>query len=716
MLLICLSLILFTKTMTLSLYMKNLSSLYAQNTPILTQSILTQSILTQYSKPILTQSIPTQYNANLIRRTTLGLAILLVLLNWTVVVNASNQIAKEKIEVLNSIGFSWQCPHDESKLNITFCSPQYPFEPVSDANLAQRIAAQETPLKYTVELLNDEIKFTLPPELDSIRAKAVLEELQNIIEFKAEVVWIMYIENNQADHILNMQILSRAVNLFECQQLHLELNPNLEMDHLDTNPILTHPMVCREEAQNTYSQINYMLPCTLFSCYRLSEVFEKFLACKVLLLRPISGLKLVGDWGQDISFVNRLSLKQDYTLRFDPWGCKNDAKLDFGLLQQSPVRCGMVLTQCSDKLYDQIIGLENTADKHPELTLAVKWDTIMTSYPFDRLHPQTTINVHTLLLLDAGNEAIKQMNYISKLEHTAPSWIKAKKLICEFNDGVPCNFLSYYQALFTPTALAKLSITVDEVELVYSKIGRTNLQDTLNALFPGTKFPEMEKPNPIMCCGDALSGTIELMEPVNFSSDFECYDYYKDYFCQHLRYTTINLDGNKTISLKNAYQCTQLLMLFRNINATELQISNTFGSVNCPFDLQALHMAKSPGLKYQLNISKLVLDNTPECLFNWILDNYEFVCPIEIYIRNHQLNNLAVVKILAHEEARNITKLVIVGLLGLSEAEPASQGNKTDEFSLPNYIKAYEGKKTTQELGLHKLFMVPGCINIGQHI
>ncbi|KAI5187722.1 hypothetical protein NEHOM01_2322 [Nematocida homosporus] len=688
----CLSIFLFVKNTTLSLLMKNFPSLHAQRNlkcPL------------KPSKPT-----PTHYQLNAIPIQWV-LVILLGLLNG---IGADSSLLVYPITppTLHTIGFTWNMSVD---LKITPFSSSPLLESASPAigTSSQLASTKDKITNWVVECPGETVTFSLPANLNNTLANLVLAHLQTIVVIKTKDAYVQYTKRCQIDHLLAMQILSRVVNLFDCHNLHLDLMPGLGISQPNPNPC--DYTICHKEAQKTFDRIDYKVLCTLTSEYDMNAVFTEFLRNKVFLLRPISGIKIPDGHCCNPAFLSRLPLTNNYAIFLRPtWNDGTTSKLNFGFLQTSPPMCNKIHVRCSESLYDRLAGLEHARVKYPRLILETTWKAIINDSTFNRTPPQTMVDISTILVLDVDLLAIAQITDASTITQPARPWIEANKLICELNCYVPCKSISCYQGAFTPTAFAKYGVLVKQVEVRYSKDPREDLSTSLSLLVP--RMQTHYELNSIQCCGDALSGSFErIKDPVDITVEVEDGHFAYSYFCQHLRYTIINIAGREEPSPTDAYQCTQILLRFRNINTRELRISNVHGSINLAPKCYRTPLTRDFG-KCKLKANKLILANTTPDLIDWILYNYELVCPIEIYLINHHLTNLAIAKVLARKEARNISKLVIVGLRGLAEFEPPSQPSRTNKFPLFKYVLSSEENDFAQELALHKLVLLPEDIDV----
>ncbi|KAI5187820.1 hypothetical protein NEHOM01_2392 [Nematocida homosporus] len=698
--------------MKLSLLMKTLSYLYVQNNSI--HSFKCPSTHQHASR----MAIPTTNKSatNPTRRCThWALTTMLVLLNCVHVASRTGledppklPTANEIHKVLVSIGFTNDFgPQD---LKVEAYTPHQPLESAPDTNTnpisAQLDSTQNKTPSYVIHTSLRRITFHLPTYPDATRAQAALEELRKIAVLKTCYATVEFSGYNPILTQYNMLILCRVVNMLSCERICFWFAGCQMLDGYTDGLNVNE---CQAEAQKTVEHAGRPeIHLTIVPSWQALP-FEKFMLINLVVLRPILTLKLnyshiakFSTYLESIPFQDRYTLKINWTP--GPKGC-----FDLEALRFSHHNCKMIEIKIQKPSKLDQLTLKNLPDKDPPIALMADWSDIRRIAMVN----DSPTKVHTIITNWDGPYTIQEMKTAYTLPKRPKAGLIATKMIINAGRGSPCAPHTDCQVIYIKT-LRKHGISVECLELNYAN-GRQDFHSALNWLSRiNTSSEELIGWNDRLpeCRGHALSNPLWWhVAPLNIQLD-KISNWWTDYSysCQHIRYTTINICGAKKPAANQLSLCIEALDWFKNITAHELCISNVRTDEACS-ELEELETLLNRYPKYHINLNKLVLDKVDLRLVYRMLYQCLFACQTEIHIINHNLPNLAVAKVLAHNETRNITKLVIVGLNNLIEASPDSQENTTEGFSLFNYVKDYEGMKTPQELGLHKLFLQQGYLD-----
>ncbi|KAI5186484.1 hypothetical protein NEHOM01_1496 [Nematocida homosporus] len=602
--------------------------------------------------------------------------------------------------IMKSVGFSFVGMN--YNLQTTFAEPKQLQTSAPTSN------PQPTQPKLVVELLKRDIRFGLCKYSNAAAAEAALLELKRIAVIRCENVIINCALPDLNCQEKSLQILSRVVNMIDCWVLELFVHSRLK-DQPQNNHLYRN--ICRSEAQDAFDQIDYKLPCFLNLSSETSISLSGFISSGIVLQRPISTLFLSDKDCKAISFLNQLPLKPNYSLIIQ--FLSSVGGVDFSFLQNPSTTCGKItiITRQQNKI--TLTGLTNAVDKHPTLTLQLSWPALK----YLSEHNTSSINVHTINCQGVTPNSIRPL---PSLQQEQEPRIFATVIVSQISTSMPCNSIDSHQGLYTPEVYAEHGIIVKSAKVQYmnerSDLYRT--MDVFRSVGALEDVPEEIVADDITCCGDALSDPKwTLQEPVSISLNHDelapCLKEYQSRyvcFCQNIHYTTLEIKGIKDPAQKLVKRCLDLLVLFQNITANELWISDIRDKnrTNTNFDLRRLKETAAKRPQYKLHVKALWLDNVDDQILYWIFGHYIFTQEMDVYILNNALKNLAIAQLLSQPIGQNIDNLLLIDFTELDEVVHFRQQAQLKTFSLFKYVEAAKQEgKTPQTLGLHKLHLFP---------
>ncbi|KAI5185127.1 hypothetical protein NEHOM01_0632 [Nematocida homosporus] len=616
---------------------------------------------------------------------------------------------------------AYEMTEQMKKLGFCFTLRKRSFYPIpyKPSRIVETSFNQATLLntpQYEMNYVGWCMRYTLPNYKTMDQASADLEELRKISLIRVECVLVNYEIVDSVCHRLNLQILSRVINMFDCATLVVYLRSTL-VGYLSIDRSVLD--MCWIEAANTVAHANYMFDCQLefgaASDCNLLSIIGYYLP----LLRPISSLRLQSQQIHHLSLVRGLVLNKDYTftLAFLP----DETEIDLGVLQELVPFCQKINLQGSIESNTTLFGLENAVDRHPRMILAGNWEIFLYLGRYNK----STIRVHTLCGLDVTLDSISYM--LNATEHHKPAMARiiASKAHTMVATNMPCIPLDSYGEMYNAATYARYGISVDEVCLRYKR-GRNDLYETLLTLFRlGALLcvPREIVENRVVCWGEELSAPDwGLEEPViirlhPIRNEWVLSDYQDKYmcFCQNICYTIIKIVGMGATYKGQTTRCIEILELFQNITAHEVNISNVQNdqpgdSTFEPLTLKARRAEEYT--KLQMNIGFLVLDNVNMRVIYHIFAGYNFTKLVEVHILNMRFDNLAITQLLASPEGQMIKVLLINDFLELNEVVHYQQQEKFDGFSLFRHVhEELRDHESIQNLGLDRLVMQLGNIN-----
>ncbi|KAI5185144.1 hypothetical protein NEHOM01_0649 [Nematocida homosporus] len=581
-----------------------------------------------------------------------------------------------------------------------------PYTPPPSQNPLKHSSLLEAP-SYEVEYANAPLNFVLPNYISREAAVAALNKLRTIAVIRTDVMHLTCGMSNLTCRQESMQIMSRVINMADCKSLVLFVATDLKMDAIAAPVNLN---ICRQEADHTFRHITYEMECRLVLSSLGNNKIPDLKYCGIIMLRPISTVCLMGLEILQTPLLDKLPLVDGYALIF--MSLPNVINLDFKFLQTAPPKCKSINIMPYPDAIVKLTGLDDVIRKHPMLTLNTNWST------FQYLGRNSTqpIRVHTIAGLDVCSFSISDMLMAPSKEPIDPC-VFATTAVCQISLEMTCKPLDYYRQLYTPEALSKYGISVNHVEIRYVE-NRTDLYNTLDILVRCnalSAIPNEVQRGDIRCLGEATNNPEwRLKETVKIRLNTYMLDeYLRDYklhccrlFCQNIRYTAIEIDGDRYSYAPQARSCARLLTLFQDIDALELRITNVRDPTQPTSDFISgiLKEEIAKRFKCRLNVKKLILDNVDDSIIYRMLGRYVFVGPTEVHILNQNFTNLAIAQVFTMQECQNISVLVINDFIGLNEVRQYRMKDLIIGFSLFKYVEETVRKgKTIQDLQLWKL-------------
>ncbi|KAI5187557.1 hypothetical protein NEHOM01_2269 [Nematocida homosporus] len=621
----------------------------------------------------------------------------------------------QMIKALQLLGFSYS--RFNSLIGVAPYIPNKCAHPISNINLALTLDTSNTAHpapSYVITHFDTCLQFSLPNYPDAGVALSYLKLLKKIAVIRSDKLYtmdILYASANPNCRQENLRILSRLINLLDSDNLCLQFDGNLDKEVGDID---RHLDICRKEAQNVLDHANYKKRGRIiFSCASTSSL-PNLVYSGIVFLRPIVEIVIEGHNLRSINLVSRLPLAEGYTIYLQQVSGKINIAFEF--LQPPAPRCHQIAMEDYYVPVVTLTGLDNAIAAHPEIVLKANWTTLQYLGKYNI----ASIRVHTIIGFE-GYESYEQDQspLPSHHEHThVEARISAIKAIAIVSADMICRPKQHYRQIYNKALYAKYGISVKECEIIYDE-DRDDLDQTISLLY---KLGGLSaKPTDVItravhCLGETLNNpnwvchkpvSIRLKTP-QFIQNIQRYKRHSRFFCQNIRYTSIEIFGSVLPYIGQIEDCMAGLSLFHNITAERLTICNVRATnqLLTNFNLATMQIATTDPPSWYLKLKVLVLDNVDEHIIYWVLGNYNFVGSIDVYILNQRFTNLAIVQILSLPIAYSIASLVLNNVLDLDEAKHCLQLGKIKDFSVFRYIEeARESNQARTSLGIHKLLL-----------
>ncbi|KAI5186109.1 hypothetical protein NEHOM01_1291 [Nematocida homosporus] len=642
-------------------------------------------------------------------------------------------------EVLQTLGFRWQVDFkyvsdssidggkkqnnesgssDESSLvEQKFMAKGYVLNSDGSVKTDRSVGCNLQELKsenigYRIRVMGYRLIFQLHEYEDVSMANKELDVWRRIVSIRVRHVYVGFDLNGGCCYNMNLLIVSRIVNTFDCEKLVIGTVMKQDRELRTEGP--GHVTNAQKEAYNAFSRINYKLACQVeFTALGARE----WINANVALLRSVKAVVLKNESVNCGLILSSLALIDDYTFVLDI--SNSGGTFDFGFLHNSSPRCSRIVIISVLKNVGILTGLEQaTTTIDSTITLISEWSILR----YIAKHNPTEICVHTLIGTGCDPVVEYQKTKTIQVVAEARPIILARKVITTIPNTEACGVLGYYQKYYNRQACLQYGISADEDQFQYDS-GRNHILLTLARLnkFGGlAQVPCEFKMQKRVCDGHQMSGSQTSLPQIDLFFQLRHYmmsdgliisKHMRQPFCQHIRYNSITIKGPYEWVNDYISSCFDLLNRFRNLTAQKLTLANidkVHGQMGI-FNIDMIKTSPPDQPKYHLNIKTLVLSNVHRDVIYTLLNNYSFVNPIELHILNQYNQNLAIAQILSLPISNLISKLVIDDFVELEEVKNHTiytATGKFKEFSLFNYIKTMANQnKTLDDLGLKKLFL-----------
>ncbi|KAI5186979.1 hypothetical protein NEHOM01_1837 [Nematocida homosporus] len=560
--------------------------------------------------------------------------------------------------------------------------------------------------------------FELPNELDSSKAADTLNRLREVASIKTERAYVCYKIGRSNYHQTSMQIICRAINMINSNSLEIDLYGVLD-DELGVVPINTK--ACQAEAESAFSyNVDGKLDVLEFAATTNLNMLE-LIGTKIIVMLPISCITLKKAQCQHLYILDKLPLIDNYTISFTLLPIVSI--IDCRFLQTTyPSRCAWIRISDSKVNTLMLNGLTDDADQEARISLNINWGSLWSLLS----NKNYQIRVHIIIIDESDQDSIHRMILAPHRLTSSSSRIYATKAFFQLSDNQPCRATEQFSQIYTKDNCARLGIIVHDIKIHYASRDQ-DLYNTIEVLhlINGVKeIPREVKDMHVTCHGEAISPpnwqlneTVDLqLSRIQLRANADIHRRIcKMFFCQNIRYTTIQIRGSKTPHPHQVKECLLFLTQFQSLIANTLKIVNVRDTsqqtTNFKIPTLDLELEKSP--QYAPAIKTLILDNVDESIIYWVLGRYMFSIPLDVYIFNQSFNNLAISQILTKPMSQQIESLVLNDFLKLDEVQHYHGKNQISNFSLFDYIDtAMKANINQKRLRLDKLALYPSNIKL----
>ncbi|KAI5185116.1 hypothetical protein NEHOM01_0621 [Nematocida homosporus] len=575
-----------------------------------------------------------------------------------------------------------------------------------------------------VDTNSKSIEFIMPEYSSADEASAAFALLNTIAVIKVLRALITYTEVKSEWYETNILIVTRVINMIQCDELQLDLKCITERN-------AENQSICDASLREAKKVVDLIpkLPSTLVV---MSDTF------------PQGNNNVIAIQQQFLSIhfyqidklprnIDHLCLRDDFNVVVFPNPTQPTINLTF--LSRTSTKCSEITIKAAGEQHLLIVGLERRIKQHEGIKLVIDWVDLqrMSNTSKHQIH------VHTIIV-QADGPLYTNLPGLSKSQpKPGRSRIFAEKIVVLAGTLFPCKASESSIDNYIRVACVKYGISIKTTEVRY-QADRSDFCETLRTLCTLGALPKLEEESysDNSCLGYKLKDAdhITIAVPVNFlvfpiyyghcHIDPNCFHLKireNQYFCQHIHYTDINITGeHKCLGLIPTLAI-DILSQFRDITAKKLTIKNI--RKHCytgSFSLTELNkVIASERHQYNMKVDVLTLDNVDDMIVHWVLGKYAFVGSVEVHILNQSYKNLAITQILSHWKARNIVKLVLNDLFEVKDINPDTFENPTTSdqkldldknYHFFSYVakKEQEGYRL-QNLCLYKLVLQLGIID-----
>ncbi|KAI5185882.1 hypothetical protein NEHOM01_1132 [Nematocida homosporus] len=620
----------------------------------------------------------------------------------------------EVLVMLKSLGFAFA--EVKNPLLIRKYAPEYPEVSSLDWECSPKTSLLmfkliNTP-SYIVENLYGTVCFNLPRYRDIKEMENDLAKIRNIAFIRTSCVIIVYDCDSVSFPQQNLRILSRVVNMFDCESMEIRFDGQLQQNMSESKLYFAGALL---EAKNTVGHATYKSECKISFLSQTNARLDILMKSGIILLRPFSHIALEGLETQNYVCLNNLKLLDNYTLLIECLPSKTI--IDFALIGTISKCRKIELLNCF-RSNPTIRGLDIPDLLHKELTLSASFKLL---YHLGRNH-KNRICVNTITGFDLDSSTIYELSNPPPQVDPQDCYIVAKVINLQISPWLGCDLLAEYQKQYIPSVFTPFGILVDGVNIRYAS-GRSDLLATLNAFYMIDALPlsvvSAVLADKIVCCGIGLSNPYwTLQAPVKIQLDHSKFDYWINSFycrayqsfCQCIQYSNIEISGsNQPLLDGQLKQCTDLLYIFKSIYARVLIITNVRAIEEprqCIFSMSVLNHEVHRSPQWHLNIESLVLDNVNPDIIYWMLRHYTFDREITICILNQHFKNLAITQLLSPPFVDKIACIQLNDFHRLDEICFFHSQDQISDFSLFEYAqRVWPVSKPGPQLGKLQLFL-----------
>ncbi|KAI5187279.1 hypothetical protein NEHOM01_2064 [Nematocida homosporus] len=561
---------------------------------------------------------------------------------------------KDIVDRLKEIGFEL----DESILKV-LVKPYTPVQPtVSDSDTNPCLSSSGLEEKTGLSIVDTRtrwMKFIMPKYSSAKEANADLEFLNTIAAIKVSVASIMYTDARLKCRQTCILIVTRIINMLECKKLKLNLKCTLERNNQNQS---IYDASLREAKR--VIGLTPKSPCALVAWgnTNLSQWGANAIAIKQqfssIHFHPVDNLS---------HNLDNLCLTKDFKATVSLSSKKPEVNLRY--LFSIPTNCSKITIMATYKPCPLIVGLGDCTKQYKDIKLLISWDNLqlLGRTSKDKIH------AHSIMVPD-DNCLYKEGSSCSEPPKNTGHCIFADKIVVQISPGFPYEFSKSTTYDYIKDICAKHGVLVKTAE-VCGKDDQEDLSETLGILEKLDALPKSatEPYSFNISCGRRLKNAeyITIEEPVNLK--FVNWDSFCDsnkprdgmLFCQHIHYNEINIDGSGGIDFNPFHLLTNTLYLFRDITANKLTIKNirkirAIDNFRCDVKEE---ITRNP-FRCNMSVDVLILDNVSTVIAFWILEKYDFVKPVKVYLQNINCSENDAIKLIRpHPQVRNISEFVL---------------------------------------------------------
>ncbi|KAI5187052.1 hypothetical protein NEHOM01_1891, partial [Nematocida homosporus] len=571
----------------------------------------------------------------------------------------------------------------------------------------------------------------ISPEVNDVHQLCLnLAKLKDVAVIRLTKVQFKCKANFASSYTALLHVISRIVNMLECESLELKLLESETISHYTSPGLESSLEEIRKANRYVGSNSKYSLIIDDDDFYQYLPNLKDL---GIPLLRLISNLTL---WYAEVTldhYLPWLPLANNYTLCLRELGSTNH--IDFVALHNQNIKCRkiIVLNMLANLT---LVGLENaTADIHPKITLELYWRNLR----YLCYYNESKISVYSIIAMasDPLDDVVASM--LLQVDSSPTCRVITTKLTTQAPGAKHCCVEDKGTQYCRKRACAKEGISFKRYTVEYIS-GCGGLLDTLKVLkydlhaLYNTSIEDL-KSKGVKCPGKVRRGKMwKLQEPVNLQLKIvELMYQSRSYgqkkkpapFCQNIHYTTINISGPPISEHRIVVSCQDLLDRFVNITASKLKIANVYSEyadmIECSLSNKGENNQASKRPRRHLNLETLVLDNVDNQIISKLLNEYTFVSPVEVHILNQRYPNLEIAWILSHPIGQKITKLVLNGFVDLNDVKYYEEYKKEDrlaELPLFKYIETMKAKDKSDPatgLGLNRLILQLEGVNCSKY-
>ncbi|KAI5186750.1 hypothetical protein NEHOM01_1681 [Nematocida homosporus] len=362
---------------------------------------------------------------------------------------ASWKSPKNMVNRLEQLGFAF----NESILKV-LVKPYTPVQPAaSDSDTNPCLSSSGLKEMAGLSIVDTRVrwmKFTLPEYSSAKEASSALVFLNTIAAIKVPVASIEYTDVEPEWRQTCILIVTRIINMIECEKLKLNLKCNLKCN--STNQSIYNASLC--EAEGVIG-LTPKSPCALVAWG--NTILSNWGANAIAIKQRFSSIHF-HPVDKLAHHLDNLCLTKDFKATVSLSSKKTEVNLEY--LSRIPTNCSEITIKATYKQCPLIVGLEDCTARYKDIKLLISWRNLLSLGAISK----DNFHVHTIMIQENTFDPLKVYEPWRLLKDTKYR-IFADKIVIPERPSVPSKFgdPTIYNQIRDELALYSISVKIIEI-------------------------------------------------------------------------------------------------------------------------------------------------------------------------------------------------------------------------------------------------------------